>query len=81
MYLKHPHQSEFKYVGALFKRHDRMEQELNRWIWASSAVIQTLRWSFMVKKELSFVYWSVNVLTLISGHEIKPKDRSGISAS
>ena len=79
---------EFKYLGVLFTRDGRREQEIDRRIGAASAVVRTLYWSVAVKRELSqkaklFVYWSIFVPTLNYGHElweVTERTRSWIQA-
>ncbi|TWW62706.1 hypothetical protein D4764_04G0013530 [Takifugu flavidus] len=61
----------FKYLGVLFTSEGRMEQEIDRWIGAASAVMRTLHWSVVVKIELSqkaklSIYRSIFVPTLWS---------------
>ncbi|TWW71177.1 hypothetical protein D4764_17G0006600 [Takifugu flavidus] len=48
-----PQVEKFKYLGVLFTSEGRMEQEIDRRIGAASAVMQTLHWSVVVKRELS----------------------------
>ncbi|TWW59251.1 hypothetical protein D4764_06G0007810 [Takifugu flavidus] len=52
-----------------------MEQEIDRRIGAASAVMRTLHWSVVVKRELSqkaklSIYWSIFFPTLTYGHEL-----------
>ncbi|TWW74379.1 hypothetical protein D4764_14G0003810 [Takifugu flavidus] len=66
---------EFKYLGVLFTSEGRMEQDIDRRIGASSAVIRTLNRSVVVKRELSqkaklSIYRSIFVPTLTYGHEL-----------
>ena len=66
---------EFKYLGVLFMCEGRMQQEIDGRISAASAVMQTLCWSFVVKRELSqkaklSVYRSIFVPALTCGHEL-----------
>ena len=42
---------EFKYLGVLFTSEGKMEREIDRQIWAASAVMQTLKQSVVVKRE------------------------------
>ena len=58
----------FKYLGVLFMSEGRMDHEINRRICAAAAVMQSLHWSVVVKKELSrkaklLIYRSIYVLT------------------
>ncbi|TWW59340.1 hypothetical protein D4764_06G0008700 [Takifugu flavidus] len=70
-----PQVEKFKYLGVLFTSEGRMEQEIDRRIGAASAVMRTLHWSVVVKRELSrkaklSVYWLIFVPTLTYGHEL-----------
>ncbi|TWW75469.1 hypothetical protein D4764_13G0001310 [Takifugu flavidus] len=70
-----PQVEEFKYLGVLFTSEGRMEQEIDRWIGAASAVMRTLHRSVVVKRELSrkaklSIYRSIFVPTLTYGHEL-----------
>ncbi|TWW54789.1 hypothetical protein D4764_0289820 [Takifugu flavidus] len=70
-----PQVEEFKYLGVLFTSEGRMEQEINRRIGAASAVMRTLHWSIVVKRELSqkaklSIYRSIFVPILTYGHEL-----------
>ena len=79
-----PQMEEFKYLGVLCTRDERMELEINRRIGAASFVVQTLYRSVVVKtlyrsvvvkKELSqkarlSVYWLISVPTLTYGHKL-----------
>ena len=44
---------EFKYLGVLFTSEGRTECEIDRWIGAAAAVMRSLYWSVVVKRELS----------------------------
>ncbi|XP_030576896.1 protein NLRC3-like, partial [Archocentrus centrarchus] len=44
---------ESNYLGVLFMSHGRREREIDKWIWAVSAVMRMLHWAIMLKKELS----------------------------
>ncbi|TWW73379.1 hypothetical protein D4764_15G0007730 [Takifugu flavidus] len=46
-----PQVEEFKYLRALFMSEGRMEQEIDRRIGAASAVMRTLHWSVVVKRD------------------------------
>ena len=66
---------EFKYLVVLFTSEGKMEQEIDKWIGAASALMQTLRQSGVVKTELSqkgelSIYRSIYVPTLTHGHEL-----------
>ncbi|TWW64134.1 hypothetical protein D4764_03G0011420 [Takifugu flavidus] len=70
-----PQVEEVKYLGVLFMSEGRMEQEIYRWIGATSAVMRTLHRSVVVKRELSqkaklSIYRSIFVPTLTYGHEL-----------
>ncbi|TWW66958.1 hypothetical protein D4764_20G0009900, partial [Takifugu flavidus] len=70
-----PQVEEFKYLGVLFTSEGRMEQDIDRRIGAASAVMRTLHWSIVVKRELShkaklLIYQSIFVPTLTYGHEL-----------
>jgi len=59
---------EFKYLGTLFTSDGKWEQEMERQIGASSAVMRALLWSVVVKREVSqkgklSIYWLIFVLT------------------
>ena len=66
---------EFKYLRVLFMSEGKMEQGVYRGIGAASAVVQTLKRSVVVKRELSqraklSIYRSIYVPTLTYGHEL-----------
>ncbi|KAK3541803.1 hypothetical protein QTP86_005516 [Hemibagrus guttatus] len=66
---------EFKYLGVLFTSEGRMDREIDRRIGAAAAVMQSMYWSVVVKKELSrkvklSIYQSIYVPTLTYGHEL-----------
>ena len=66
---------ELKYLRVLFTSDGRIERDIDSWIRAMSAVVQTLYWSVVVKRELSqkarlSVYWPIFVPTLICGHKL-----------
>ena len=66
---------EFKCLGVLFRSEGRMECEIDRWIGAAAAVMQSLYLSVMVKRELSrkaklSIYPSIYIPTLTYGHEL-----------
>jgi len=66
---------EFKNLGILVKTDGRLEQEMDRWIGALSAVMRALLWFVVVKRELSQkakppIYFSIFVPTFTYGHEI-----------
>ncbi|KAK3534172.1 hypothetical protein QTP86_002515 [Hemibagrus guttatus] len=70
-----PQVEEFKYLGVLFMSEGRMERETDRWIGAAAAVMQSMYWFVVVKKELSrkvklSIYQSIYVPTLTYGHEL-----------
>ncbi|KAI3360330.1 hypothetical protein L3Q82_014642 [Scortum barcoo] len=48
-----PQVEEFKYLGVLFTSEGKMEREIDRRIGAASAVMRSVYWTVMVKKELS----------------------------
>ena len=48
----HPQMEEFKYLLVLFMREGRQEQETDRRIGPASAVMRTLKWSIVVRREL-----------------------------
>ena len=63
----------FKYLGILLISDGRWERVIDRQIDAASAVVQTLSWSVVVKRELSqkarpSVYQSIFVPILTYGH-------------
>ena len=69
------HVEEFKYLGVLFMSEEKMEWEIDRWIGAASTVMWTLKWSVVVKRELSqkakfSINRSIYVQTLTYGHEL-----------
>ncbi|TWW61044.1 hypothetical protein D4764_05G0011340 [Takifugu flavidus] len=75
-----PQVEEFKYLGVLFTSEGRMEREIDRRIGAVSAVMRTLHWSVVVKRELSrkaklSIYRSIFVPTLTYGHELWVEQR------
>ncbi|KAK3525741.1 hypothetical protein QTP70_007388 [Hemibagrus guttatus] len=70
-----PQVEEFKYLGVLFTSEGRMDREIDRRIGAAAAVMQSMYWSVVVKKELSrkaklLIYQSIYVPTLTYGHEL-----------
>ena len=70
-----PQTEEFKYLWILFMSEGKMEQELNRWIGASLAVMRALCQSVIVKTELSrkaklSLYQAFFAPTLTYGHHI-----------
>ncbi|KAK3534617.1 hypothetical protein QTP86_016770, partial [Hemibagrus guttatus] len=70
-----PQVEEFKYLGVLFMSEGRMDREIDRWIGAAAAVMWSMYWSVVVKKELSrkaklLIYQSIYVPTLTYGHEL-----------
>ncbi|KAK3508365.1 hypothetical protein QTP70_022939 [Hemibagrus guttatus] len=70
-----PQVEEFKYLGVLFTSEGRMDREIDRWIGAAAAVMQSMYRSVVVKKELSrkaklSIYQSIYVPTLTYGHEL-----------
>ncbi|KAK3510136.1 hypothetical protein QTP70_026851 [Hemibagrus guttatus] len=70
-----PQVEEFKYLGVLFTSEGRMDREIDRWIGAVAAVMQSMYQSVVVKKELSqkaklSIYQSIYVPTLTYGHEL-----------
>ncbi|KAK3535008.1 hypothetical protein QTP70_001967 [Hemibagrus guttatus] len=70
-----PQVEEFKYLGVLFTSEERMDREIDRRIGAAAAVMQSMYWSVVVKKELSrkaklSIYQSIYVPTLTYGHEL-----------
>ncbi|KAK3521471.1 hypothetical protein QTP70_005768 [Hemibagrus guttatus] len=69
-----PQVEEFKYLGVLFMSEGRMDREIDRWIGAAAAVMQSMYQSVVVK-ELSWkakllIYQSIYVPTLTYGHEL-----------
>ena len=67
---------EFKYLSVLFMSEGKTEREVDRRIGAALAVMQMLKWSIVVRRELSqmaklSIYRSLYVLTLINGHELR----------
>ncbi|KAK3508878.1 hypothetical protein QTP70_012511 [Hemibagrus guttatus] len=60
-----PQVEEFKYLGVLFTSEGRMDREIDRWIGAAAAVMQSMYRSVVVKK----VYQSIYIPTLTYGHE------------
>ncbi|KAK3556314.1 hypothetical protein QTP70_007118 [Hemibagrus guttatus] len=70
-----PQVEEFKYLGVLFTSEGRMDCEIDRRIGAAAAVMRSMYWSVVVKKELSrkaklSIYQSIYVPTLTYGHEL-----------
>ena len=70
---KRSQMKESKHLGVLFTTEETMEQEIDRQIPAASAVMRTLHWSIVVKRELSWkakfsIYRSIFVPTLTYGH-------------
>ncbi|KAK3542716.1 hypothetical protein QTP70_000099 [Hemibagrus guttatus] len=70
-----PQVEEFKYLGVLFTSEGRMDREIDRWSGAATAVMRSMYWSVVVKKELSrkaklSIYQSIYVPTLTYGHEL-----------
>ncbi|KAK3561362.1 hypothetical protein QTP86_030660 [Hemibagrus guttatus] len=70
-----PQVQEFKYLGVLFTSEGRIDREIDRWISAAAAVMQSMYRSVVVKKELSrkaklSIYQSIYVPTLTYGHEL-----------
>ncbi len=70
-----PQSREFKYLGVLFMSDRKQEREMDRRLSAASEVMQALRWTVVVKKELSqkaklSIYQSIYVPTLAYGHEL-----------
>ncbi|KAK3534690.1 hypothetical protein QTP86_020345 [Hemibagrus guttatus] len=68
-----PQVEEFKYLGVLFTSEGRMDREIDRRIGAAAAVMWSMYWSVVVKKELSqkaklSIYQSIYVPTLTCGH-------------
>ena len=64
-----PHVEKFKYLRVLFTSEGKLKLELDRRIGAVSAVMHTLNWSIVVKRELSqkaklSLYRSIYVRTL-----------------
>ncbi len=82
-----PQVEEFKYLGVLFTSEGRMQREIDRRIGAASAVMWSMYWSVMVKKELSCkakLSVSIYVPTLTYGHELwvmTERTRSRIQAT
>ena len=67
-----PQVEKFKYVKVLLMSKGKMEREIDRRIWAASAVMRTLRQSVVVKRELSqkaklSIYRSIYIPTLWPG--------------
>ena len=67
---------EFKYLGILFTSAEKMEREIERQIGTASAVMQKLKQSVVVKRELSqkaklSIYRSIYLPTLTYGHELR----------
>ena len=70
-----PQVEEYKYLGVFFTSEGKMEQEIDGQIGAALAVMQTLKWSVVVKRELSqkakfSINRSIYVQTLTYGHEL-----------
>ena len=66
---------EFKSLGVLYTSEGRMQLEIDGRIRAALAVMQTLKQSVVVKRELSqkaklSIYKSIYVPTLTYGHEL-----------
>ena len=84
-----PQVEEFKYLGVLFTSEGGMEREIDRRIGAAAAVMRTLHWSVVVKKELSrkaklSIYRSIYIPILTYGHEawvVTERTRSRIQAA
>ncbi|KAK3568142.1 hypothetical protein QTP86_031382, partial [Hemibagrus guttatus] len=70
-----PQVEEFKYLGVLFTSEGRMDREIDRRIGAAAALMCSMYWSVVVKKELSqkaklLIYQSIYVPTLTYGYEL-----------
>ncbi|KAK3543058.1 hypothetical protein QTP70_010549 [Hemibagrus guttatus] len=67
-----PQVEEFEYLWVLFTSEGRMDNEIDRRIGAVAAVMQSMYWSVVVKKELSQKanYQSIYVPTLTYAHEL-----------
>ncbi|KAK3526284.1 hypothetical protein QTP70_022683 [Hemibagrus guttatus] len=70
-----PQVEELKYLWVLFTSEGRMDCEIHRRIGAAAAVMRSMYWSVVVKKELSrkaklSIYQSIYVSTLTYGHEL-----------
>ncbi|KAK3513082.1 hypothetical protein QTP70_000981 [Hemibagrus guttatus] len=70
-----PQVEEFKYLGVLFTSKGRMDCEIDRRIGAATAVMRSMYWSVVVKKELSrkaklSIYHSIYIPTLTYSHEL-----------
>ncbi|KAK3513401.1 hypothetical protein QTP70_014229 [Hemibagrus guttatus] len=70
-----PQVEQFKYLGVLFTSEGRMDREIDSRIGAAAAVMRSMYWSVVVKKELSrkaklSIYQSIYVPTLTYGHEL-----------
>ncbi|KAK3516854.1 hypothetical protein QTP70_027075 [Hemibagrus guttatus] len=70
-----PQVEEFKYLGVLFTSEGRMDREIDRRVGAAAAVMRSMYWSVVVKKELSrkaklSIYQSIYAPTLTYGHEL-----------
>ncbi|KAK3538438.1 hypothetical protein QTP86_003713 [Hemibagrus guttatus] len=70
-----PQVEEFKYLRVLFMSERRMDRKLDRRICAAAAVMRSMYWSVVVKKELSrkaklSIYQSIYIPTLTYGHEL-----------
>ncbi|KAK3514795.1 hypothetical protein QTP70_032195, partial [Hemibagrus guttatus] len=70
-----PQVEEFKYLRVLFMSEGRMDRKLDRRICAAAAVMRSMYWSVVVKKELSrkaklSIYQSIYIPTLTYGHEL-----------
>ena len=85
----HPQMEEFKYLLVLFMREGRQEQETDRRIGPASAVMRTLKWSIVVRRELRkkaklSIYRSIYPTTLTYGNElwlVNERMRSKIQAT
>ncbi|KAL7853999.1 hypothetical protein AOLI_G00208430 [Acnodon oligacanthus] len=66
---------EFKYLGVLFTSDGKRDREIGRRLGQATAVMRSLYWTVVVKRELSqkvklSVYRSFYILTLTYGHEL-----------
>lgn len=79
----------FKYLGVLFASEGKIEHEIDRWLKAASAVMQSMYRPSMLNKERSqkakfSIYWSIHAPTFTYGLElwaVTERTRSQIQAA
>ncbi|KAI3353356.1 hypothetical protein L3Q82_019891 [Scortum barcoo] len=68
-------EKEFKYLSVLFRSESKMECKIDTQTGPASALLQTLYWTIVVKRDFSrkaklFIYRLISFLTLTHGHEL-----------